>query len=331
LHDVLMLGAHAAAVNPAVTPRRPTTLADVAAATGVHPATVSRALSRPDAVAAPTRARVHEAVERLGYVPDRAARRLAGGATLAIAVLVPDVANPFFAQLVQGIQAGLRAADRLVLLADTALHPTTELDAVRSLARNVDGVVVCSPVAPVGRLVEAVAGRELVLVNREARGVASVCVDQVAVVELALEHLRGRGHRRIAVVRGPTGYWSTRRRDTATTGPDVVAVAGVAPTFEGGRRAVRRVVGRGVTAVAAFNDAQAVGLVAGAAELGVAVPGDLAVVGSDGVPLASMSTPPLTTVAAPIDELAAQAVARVLDGAVERATLAPRLVVGGST
>lgn len=316
--------------GPPPHPRRATTLADVAAATGVHAATVSRALSRPDAVAAPTLARVREAVERLGYVPDRAARRLAGGRTAAIAVLVPDVANPFFAHLVQGIQAGLRAADRLVLLADTALHPATELDAVRSLVRNVDGVIVCSPVAPVGRLVEAVAGRELVLVNREARGVASVCVDQVAVVELALAHLRAGGHRRIAVVRGPAGYWSTGRRVTAAVGPDVVTVPGVAPTFEGGRGAARRVVDRGVTAVAAFNDAQAVGLLAGAAELGVGVPGDLAVVGSDGVPLASMSTPPLTTVAAPIDELAAQAVARVLDGAVERSTHAPRLVVGGS-
>ena len=309
---------------------RPATLADVAAATGVHAATVSRALSRPDTVAAPTLARVRAAVERLGYVPNQAARRLAGGRTAAVAVLVPDVANPFFALLVQRIQARLRAADMLVLLADTAQRPGTELDAVRSLARNVDGVVVCSPVAPVSRLVEAAAGRQLVMVNRQAPGIASVCVDQAAVIDLALAHLRERGHRDIAVLRGPRGYWSSRQRDAAA-GDGVVGIEGAPPTFEGGRDAARRIVDEGVTAVAAFNDVQAVGVLAGAADLGLTVPGELAVVGSDGIPLASMSTPALTTVAAPVDDLAAQAVARVLEGGTDDATLSPHLVVGGST
>jgi DNA-binding LacI/PurR family transcriptional regulator len=290
------------------------TLADVAAEASVHAATVSRAISRPDLVHPATLARVTEAIDRLGYVPNRAARQLAGGRTSTVAVLVPDIANPFFSTVVQAAQRSAAAADLLVLLADTAQQPRTELAAVASLAPNVDGLVLCSPVAPTGRLREAAGGRPLVFVNRRARAVASVSVDQGAVAALAVEHLRGLGHRRIGVVRGPAGYWSSaeRERHLRRAGEDVVLLGPVEPTFEGGRAVLADALAAGVTAVAAFNDVMALGLLAAAAAKGVEVPGDLSVVGSDGVSVAAMATPALTTVQAPLEAVAFAAVDALL-------------------
>jgi len=320
-----------------MTERRAITLADVAAAAKVHPATVSRALSRPDLVRDETCARVEAAVERLGYVPNRAARQLAGGRTATLAILVPDIANPFFARIVQAAQRRATAADHLVVLADTAQSPAVELDSIRSLAPHVDGIVACSPVAQVGALRRAAGDRPLVFVNRRSAGGPSVVVDQDLVVTLAVEHLRALGHVRPVVVPGPAGYWSSRRRarqvaclgDVSTTGP-------AEPTFDGGRRALAAVVGSGATGVVAFNDVLALGLVAAATAAGIAVPGELSVVGSDDVPFAAMATPALTTVAAPLDELAATAIEVVLalvggTAAPGPITIRPHLVVRDST
>ena len=113
--------------------RTPVTLADVAAAADVHAATVSRALSRPDLVKAATLDRVNAAVEALGYVPNRAARQLAGGRTGMVAMLVPDITNPFFAAVVQAAQRRAERDGHLVVLADTGLRAAAEVDAVRSL------------------------------------------------------------------------------------------------------------------------------------------------------------------------------------------------------
>lgn len=319
--------------------RRSITLADVAAEAGVHAATVSRALSRPDLVNRTTRDRVEQAAERLGYVPNRAARQLAGGSTAALAVLVPDVANPYFAAVVQAAQRHAAAVGTLVLLVDTAGRAATEIDALRSLAPSIDGALACSPSAPTGRLREAAGGRPVVLVNRRARGLASVVVDQAAVATLAVDHLRALGHHRIGVVRGPASYWSSAQRARALAGPGLVGLGPVEPTFAGGATALAHLLARPgrarVTAVAAFNDVQALGLLAAAADAGLAVPGDLSVTGSDGVPLAAMATPSLTTVAAPLDALGAAAVdavrALAAGEAVTTRTLAPHLVVGAST
>lgn len=313
------------------------TLADVAVEAGVHPSTVSRVLSRPQLIGEPTRTAVHAAIHKLGYTPNRAARQLAGGRIGAIGVLVPDITNPFFAHVVRSVQQGCRRNGLTMLLADTDQREADELSEARALAGSVDGFVVCSPVAATQQWLQVVGTAPLVFVNRRANGVASVALDQQAIIELGVTHLRAAGHRSIAVVRGPHSYWSSRERDRVVRRlPGLVTYGPVRPDFEAGIALATDLMRSNVTGVLAFNDVQALGIVAGYRAAGRSVPRDLSVVGSDDIADAAMSNPPLTTVAAPVQQLGDAAfdlLARLLAGAIERPeiTLPVTLTVRAST
>jgi DNA-binding LacI/PurR family transcriptional regulator len=148
----------------------------------------------------------------------------------------------------------------------------------------------------------------LVFVNRRAEGVASVALDQRAIVELGIAHLRDLGHRAIGVVRGPDAYWSARERNRAIDGLDGLVVFGPErPDFPSGSALAGELIASGVTGVLAFNDLQALGIMAGYRAAGRSVPRDLSVVGSDDIAVATMSDPPLTTVTAPVHQLGASA------------------------
>lgn len=318
---------------------RPATLADVARLAGVHPATVSRVLSRPELVAPATRALVEQAVRELDFVPNRLARGLARGRSGAIGILVPDVANPYFAAIVQAAQNEAARHDLVVVLADTRHDAAEEERAVTALRAHVDGLVICSPV----QLRHHTGSLPLVYLNRRTPGVSSVTVDQGRIVELALRHLRELGHRSVAVLNGPDTYWSSARRAEALAavgrsrhGLRPTVIADQEPTFAGGWKAAPAVFDAGVTAVVAFNDLMALGVMAAASAVGLAVPEALSVVGSDDVDAASMSWPPLTTVAGPLPELGRAAVTTLLAEAGGRArrshmVLEPALVVRSST
>lgn len=286
-------------------------------------------------VAPATRERVLAAVDELGFVPNRHARRLAGGRTEAVGVVVPDIANPYFATMLQSVQAEASQRDLEVLLADTGGAPATEARVLASLSRRVDGIVACTPVTDL-----TTATVPVVQVNRQSRTVPSVVVDQDAIVAAGIDHLVALGHRHLLHLHGPVRYWSARRRAKAV---DRIArqrrhevrietIGPVPGTFEAGRGIVDAVVASGATGVLAFNDVQAAGLVVGAHRVGLAVPGDLSIVGSDGLELASMTEPTLTTVVAPHDTVGRRALARlVTDDAPMRTVVAPDLVVAGST
>ena len=121
------------------------TLADVARLAGVSPATVSRALSRADSVRGETRKRVMHAVQALDYRPNRAARGLSTGRSGALGMLVPDIANPFFAELIRSAQAATRLREKILLVADTSQSEDQEVELVDSLSEHIDGVIICSP------------------------------------------------------------------------------------------------------------------------------------------------------------------------------------------
>ena len=279
------------------------------------------------------------AVEAVGFVPNRAARHLVSGRAGAIGVVVPDIANPYFAAIVKAIQGEARASDLGVLIADTGGDPDEERRALAGLEGQVDGLVVLTPVTDL-----ATSRVPMVQVNRQSRRVPSVVVDQAAVVALAIDHLAAQGHGHVAVVGGPTGYWSSGRRAQAVRrlladprGSDLrIDEVGPAPaTFAAGRALLDDVRRTGATGVAMFNDVQAAGLLVAAQQAGLAVPDDLSVVGSDGLDLATMTAPALTTVAAPLPEIGRVAVERVgglLAGhrAPHRTVLEPRLVSGAS-
>lgn len=315
------------------------TLIDVARRAGVHPATVSRALARPNMVAPKTRQVVLDAVDEVGFVPNRSARHLVSGRAGAIGVIVPDIANPYFATILQAIQADAREHDLGVLIADTGADADAERLALARLGRQVDGLVVLTPVTDLSSSTVPT-----VQINRQSRLAPSVVVDQAAVVSLAVDHLAGLGHRQVAVVRGPASYWSSTQRaraidrvgDARDLPPRLVSVGPVPATFDGGRSVLDAVLETGATGVVAFNDVQATGILVAAQQRGIVVPDDLSVVGSDGLDLAAMTGPPLTTVAAPLAHIGHAAQARLADLLAERpgaqrTVLPPELIVRAST
>jgi DNA-binding LacI/PurR family transcriptional regulator len=282
------------------------TIKDVARAAGVSPATVCRALSTPDRVRAETRDRVRRAVDDLGYTPNRAARGLITGRTGNIGLVVPDLANPFFAGVVKGIQARARDAGYSVFVADSDEDPAVETDLVRNLNKQVDGMILCSPRMTDDELRSAAGETRLVLLNRRADAIPSVTFDGLGGMHQAVAHLIALGHRRIAYVGGPKASWSNRdrlhglRTAIAATDAELVEIGNVLPQFSGGVAAADLVLAAGATAVIAYNDVVALGLVNRFTARSADVPGRLSVIGFDDIAMSAMAHPPLTTVALPM-------------------------------
>lgn len=317
-----------------------TTLDEVARAAGVHPSTVSRVLNRPGRINERTAVRVRAAAERLGYVPNRAARLLAGGRTGAIALVLPDLGNPFFASVARAVQRRALAGGSLTFMAHADATPATELDLVATLGPNVDGFVLCAPTAPTARLRDALGPRPGVLVNRRAEGLASVVADQKAAVAQAVGHLRDLGHDRIVYLRGPAAKWTSSVRDREADRLGAALLGPYEASWRGGAAAAPDVRAGGFTAAVAHNDLVAIGLVGAVLDAGATVPGDLSVVGCDDIAAAALTRPRLTTVAAPLEEVGAHAVDLLLglvagtggeDRAIARRALPVELVVRDTT
>ncbi len=320
------------------------TLRDVARAAGVSPATASRALSAPDLVAPERRELVRRVARELGYRPNRAARELITGRSGHLCLVVPDLENPFFSAVAKAVQARARAAGHAVVVADAEEDPLLEAELVTHLGAQADGVLLCSPRMSPDDLAEVAADdRPLLLVNREAAGLPSVVIDNRDGVRQAVRHLHALGHRRVAYAGGPPGSWSDARRREGLVGDlaaqlpglDVVDLGAHAPVFAGGVAAADLALAAGATAVLAHNDLMALGLLDRLRTRGVRVPDDVSVVGFDDAPVATLVTPALTTVAAPLARLGRTAVDLLLDpprtDAPARVALPVELVVRAST
>jgi DNA-binding LacI/PurR family transcriptional regulator len=283
------------------------TIKDVARLAGVSPATVCRALSTPERVKTETRERVRRAVDDLGYSPNRAARGLITGRTGNIGLVVPDLANPFFPGVVKGIQARAREADYSVFVADTDEDPSAEASLVRSLGKQVDGLVLCSPRMSEEDLRSVVGDTPLVLLNRRVDQMPAITFDSLGGMRQAIAHLMALGHRRVAYVGGPRTSWSNRdrlnglRTVTAAAGAELVEVGNVLPQFSGGVAAADLVLAAEATAVVAYNDVVALGLISRFAARSITVPDQLSVIGFDDISMSAMVHPSLTTVALPME------------------------------
>lgn len=326
------------------------TLVDVAQASGVSASTVSRALTRPELVATTTRAAVVAAVDRLGYVPNNAARALRAGRTQTFGLLVPDLANPYFAAIAKGVARRAEEHHIGVFIVDSDEDEGRESELTRRLAQQTDGVILCSPRSPRPD-VDAAEGQPLIVINNHIAGVGSIAVDDIVGVDLAVDHLFDLGHRRIAYIGGPRHAWAdSRRREglrkAVLRRPElgVVQLGPHRPDAQGGEDAADVVAVSGCTAVIAFNDLVAGGLVRRLTTLGIWVPSDLSVVSFDDTPLATMMTPSLTSVRTDLGELGRRAtdlLVHLLDrGSTEAAQnpalnlpqlLSPRLTVREST
>jgi LacI family transcriptional regulator len=268
---------------------------------GLSRSTVSRAFTMPHLLRPETVARVLTLAETLGYAPNQAARALSTGHNGNIAVIVPDIANPFFPPLIRAAQAGADQHDFCVLLGDSAENPDQENRLIARFTPQVDGFVLASSRLADSTLAEYAARKPLVLINRDIPRLPRVLVDSHTGVVQAVAHLAELGHRHIAYVGGPVGSWSDHQRRQAITsaraehGLTVTMLHAKPATYEGGARTVNGLLDGGATAAVSFDDVVAHGILAGLAERGLRVPEDFSVIGCDDV-LAATTYPPLTTI-----------------------------------
>jgi LacI family transcriptional regulator len=329
----------------------PVTIRDVARAAGVHVSTVSRALSpeKRSLISDEVLRVVEEAAQRLGYRPNRAASALRTGRTHTIGVLVPDITNAVFPPILQGIEASAAARGYFVFVAnvvDPALaRPVLE----RMLAQRVDGVILATATRD-DPLVDFItrAGMSAVLVNRadEAGRLPAVVSDDRLAMKLAVDHLVGLGHKRIAHLAGPqsipTGAGRALGVEQAMRGHRLKpfrVVECAAFTREAGAVAMKQMLAAGAApqAVVCSNDLIALGAYDALRDAGLRVPQDISVTGHNDMPLVDMVDPPLTTIRLPHRELgwrSAEMLFEEIDGAAMSAStvvLRPELVVRKST
>ena len=290
------------------------TITDVGAAAGVSPSTVSRVLNGTAKVDPALAQRVLDAVRALGYLPNAAAQGLARGEWGTIGVLVPDLANPYFPDVLKAVSAVARANGRRVMVMESNEDPSIEHEIVEDLMRSCDGVLLCSPRMDRTELVELAArGRPLVLFNRVVPGLAvpSIAVDSFGGMTLLCGHLAQLGHQRIAYLAGPQASWANGERlralDAAKAFGLSVTVVPCGHTGERGYEAVADVLRTDATAIATYNDLVAFGALARLRELGVRVPADMTVVGFDDISLDRVAHTNLTTVFAARDEVGRRA------------------------
>jgi LacI family transcriptional regulator len=330
---------------------RRVTIADVATLAGVSKTTVSHVLSGNRPVSTDTRTRVELAIDELGYRPDGIARSLRTRRTHMVALIIPDLTNPFYPSLARGLEQEMSGNGYRAFICNSDGDTEQELGFLAEVCdRRVDGIVIDS-------------------FHLTAEDVLPITRDQVPVVWIggspgarpafdsvrsddehgafaATTHLIERGHRSIAMIDGPAGSGASRRDGYLRA----LSEAGLAPvprsplrsdwTREAGAAALPRLVDRSSPPSAVFcaNDRTAIGVLDAAHELGIRVPEDLAVVGFDDIEEAAMTTPPLTTVGNPALETGHEA-ARLLGermsgafrGPARAITLPATLVVRATT
>lgn len=313
------------------------TLTEVAHTAGVSLATASRAFSDPDRLATETRERVLAAALDLQYEP--ASPR--GYRTFA--VVVPDVANAVFAELIRSIQEQAWHGRHRMILASTAEDSFREQEILRTFGRGVDGVILASPRLTTAAIKAAIGPTPLVVINRETKFAPSVLMDVEEGIRQAVEHLSALGHRRIAFVPGPASSWANQRRLQCLAAlavewkVDLKLVGNQAATVNGGRAAAAAVVSSGATAVIAFNDLVALGVQAGARTLGYHCPEHLSVVGIDDLDVGAASEPGLSSIRTSVARSGSLSLELLLDQIagrtvpVEAVHLGSQLIVRGST
>ncbi|MFL5020781.1 MAG: LacI family DNA-binding transcriptional regulator [Microvirga sp.] len=277
------------------------TIKHVAEAAGVARSSVSRAFTRPEMLSPETVRRVLDAAEKLGYVPNQTARALSTGRHGNVALIVPDIANPFFPPLIRAAQMEADRSDFCVFLGNSDEDPKQEDKLVGRFVGQVEGLILASSRLSDERIRAHAAQRPLVLINRDVDGIPRVLIDSGSGVREAVAHLAELGHQHIVYVAGPATSWSNKQRRLAVRKSaerlrlKVDIVAAVVPSYDAGREAVAAIMATGATAAIAFDDLTAQGILAGLADRKISVPGKFGVIGCDDV-LGAATYPSLTTV-----------------------------------
>lgn len=298
------------------------TIYDVARVVGVSPSTVSRALAGQGQVSAATASRIKQAAADLRYRPNAVARSLTVRRSNYLAVMLPDIANPFFPALVREVQLRAHGYGKTVLLCNTGGDPAAEIEYLEMLAsQQIDGVVAMGLAASANRVRRYLrAGMRIVALDRRPSvgEIESVQADHRLGGDLATTHLIQIGHRHIGHIPGPRGISvaADRREGVIQALSRAGLILGAGLEVRGdfseasGYRAAEELIAGGATftAIVVGNDLMALGAMAFLREVGVRVPEDVSVVGFDDIDLGRYATPALTTVRQPLQLMAAAAV-----------------------
>lgn len=295
------------------------TLADIARAAGISSSTVSRALSAPDKVNPATAQQVRRLAKEMGYISVRSARPPGGTRTDMIGLIVPDIANPFFPPIIKAVQARANAQRRTVVIADVDEYATDEVRRAKFLAGRVDGLMIASARSSDAQLSALSHEIPLVLINRESAGVSSVAIENTAGMFEAVEHLAALGHKAISYLNGPKRSWSNVQRQLAVqeackkAGIELIELGPFEPQVQAGARAADLVLASGATAVIAYDDLIALGVMARLNERDIRVGKDLSLIGVDDSLISGMAYPSLTTVQVPGAQAGIEAIDMLID------------------
>ena len=286
------------------------TIRDVARDAQVSVATVSRVLAGSATVSAGLARRVRESVRRLGYTPHTVARSLASGRTRLVGALVPNLANHYFYALIKRMLHDAERDGYRLIVADSDENVVAERELGVNLLHQTDGLILCSPRARVGVLRQLLDhGKPVLVLNRlvDSLPVSQVVVESYPAMRQLATYVADLGHRRVAYLRGPARSWHSRERWRAVRvltrrGVDITEIR-VGATMDAGHRAVPQILRSDATAVLAYNDLAAIGVVVGLTERGIRVPQEVSVTGFDDIPHSRFVTPPLTTVRSPQEEV----------------------------
>lgn len=328
-----------------------TTIYDIAEKAGVSIATVSRVINNSPGVKEETRERVMHVIKQMNYSPNVMAAALTNKKTYTLGLLIPDIANPFFAELARGVEDRANYYGYNVIICNTDNKPHKEIEYLRLLMRKrTDGLVFAAAEAghsSITRLTRK--GFPLVLLARELEGadLDTVLVDNVEAGYLATKHLVELGHHQIGIATETVNIKASQDRHHGYL--MALSEEGILPVNEyqifnvgsirAGQEAAKKLLNlpNPPTAVVAFNDLVAIGIMEGAREMGLKIPRDISVVGFDDTIIASITNPPLTTIAQPIYQMGSCAVDRLV-GLIKgesvgskRTVLETRLVVRRST
>ena len=293
----------------------------------VSTATVSRTINEPSKVSPKTAERVRQAIESTNFYPNTNARALGSGRSNLYGLIISDITNPFFPELVKAFEDIAVEHRQEVLIANTNYDPDRiKICIARMLQRKVDGVAIMTSEMDED-MVKVFSGRKIPLVfldiDTPSPEVSCVQIDYPAGVEMAMTHLVGLGHRQIAFISGPLRLYSARVRANAFADSrsrnGLEAGAGMMQEgnhrVDGGHEAMLRILNSGArpTAVLASNDMTAIGAMGAIAECGLRVPHDISVIGFDDIQLSAFTMPPLTTVRLPRAEIAEKAFQSLLN------------------
>jgi len=296
----------------------PATIYDIAKLAGVNPSTVSRALTSPGRLNAKTEAKIRAAAKELNYRANPFARALPTGRTKMIGLMIADITNPMFSNAVRGAEAMAMKYGYTLVIAESQESTIIEASALEKIQAAVDGLIMVTTRLSDEQIREINSQKPIVLMNRVVKGVEDVVPQNAPGIEEAIKHLASQGHKHIGFLSGPSNSWMSNERwkllmkSALSHKMTIVEIGPNSPSIEGGKDALDRVIASGITAVVAYNDLVAIGLMRSAQERGYTIPADLSIIGFDNIFGSDFTSPPLTTIQMPLNEVGARAVESLL-------------------